>query len=267
MPSISMLCESLLIFHRPLRGVLENYHSALTAANARGFCSMSEFCSIYNINSRIRFSNNTAKLTERKLAELSGISRAYAHLLLSSDNMNISVPVIRSLAQTLGVDAYWLETGYGFPYPTEFRVAYPFKAICEDDEYFYHVHVHGELTRMSQSEIESWINIEPGSLPEWLAQYERHHAQMEKQQSAVSQSIAEDHAPYSANPTTSELLSVISQLDAADQERILQEAKDRLLLKKLKEQIDRAQHGGGSEERHCPPIPPRQTKKGRLETA
>jgi hypothetical protein len=78
---------------------------------------------------------------------------------------------------------------------------------------------------------------------------------------------AEDRAPYFAGPVASELLSVIAQLDAADQERILQEAKDRLLLKKLKEQIDRGQPGGGSQERQRPAIPPQPQKKGRRQTA
>lgn len=82
----------------------------------------------------------------------------------------------------------------------------------------------------------------------------------------VSQ-VAEDCAPYATGPVAAELLSVIAQLDAADQERILQEAKDRLLLKKLKEQIDRGQPGGGSQERQRPAIPPHQTKKGRRQTA
>jgi len=227
---------------------------------------LSGLYNIENINNRIRFAysemaKHEAGWSQRRFAAMSGLSKSYAHRLVSEDNMKIPDRTLRSIATALRVDFFWLKTGYGFPYPKEFSIAYPFKPYLEDDEFFYHVEIHGGLTRMSQSEIESRINIEPGTLPEWLSQYEH----MKK--SNMMEVIAEEQAPYSVSSATSELLSVIAQLDAADQERILQEAKDRLLLKKLKEQIDRGQPGGGSQERQRPAIPPQPQKKGRRQTA
>jgi len=128
------------------------------------------------------------------------------------------------------------------------------------------------LVGVTQSTISAWERAEfvpdipqlivtanrLGLNPAWLA-----HGEGDK----FASHAAEDQSPYTADPLAAELLDVISELDPDDRARILAEAKDRLLLKKLKEQIDRAQPGGGSEERHAPTLPPQQAKKGRRETA
>ncbi|HSW62534.1 MAG TPA: hypothetical protein VLH56_04345 [Dissulfurispiraceae bacterium] len=62
----------------------------------------------------------------------------------------------------------------------------------------------------------------------------------------VSQ-VAEDLAAYSADPESAELLALLSQLDSSDRSRILQEAKDRLLLKQIREREHRRPPGGGGE--------------------
>lgn len=55
--------------------------------------------------------------------------------------------------------------------------------------------------------------------------------------------IAEDLASYTADPVAAELFDILAQLDEADRARILQEAKDRLLLKEIRTHKGREKAG------------------------
>lgn len=78
--------------------------------------------------------------------------------------------------------------------------------------------------------------------------------------------VAEERAAYSTTPETSELLALLSQLDASDRSRILQEAKDRLLLKQIRERENRTRGSGTGDDSTVQPKAAK-GKKGRRETA
>lgn len=218
-----------------------------------------------NINDRIRFIYRGLDVSQKIFAFLIGISRSYAQKLLSQNNSNISDLVLRAIAEVGGVAPEWLATGKGvepiFRAPSARGIDIKILSLTGNDGASLIALVENgkESTPMTQTEAEAVLGIPQGSMPVFLEQEKRRQNVREFRDSvwhnnepvnldkvhpfvqqflspniAETLSISDSLSAYTADPVISELLALLSQLDEPDRNRILQEAKDRVLLKEIR---------------------------------